>query len=136
MRFMQFATVKTELGVEPGILTHTIADAHIYDRQMNGVSLQLKYYELMKEAVVMIQSGSDHKKIVDLAESIYADKDRYEDEIPESHILVMNAKNAVTNNTEFLIHSEDRDMMSYRAEQCEISNYSYVGSVTFGDIVV
>lgn len=125
-----------ELGVEPGILTHTIADAHIYDRQMNGVSLQLKYYELMKEAVVMIQSGSDHKKIVDLAESIYSDKDHYEDEIPESHILVMNAKNAVTNNTEFLIHSEDRDMMSYRAEQCEISNYSYVGSVTFGDIVV
>ena len=35
------------LGVEPGILTHVIADAHIYDNQMDGVSLQLKYFDLM-----------------------------------------------------------------------------------------
>lgn len=33
-----------DLGVKPGILTHVIADAHIYDNQMNGVKEQLRRY--------------------------------------------------------------------------------------------
>ena len=49
----QYATlmcmIAKELGVKPGLLTHVIADAHIYDRQMKGVELQLLYYDLMKE---------------------------------------------------------------------------------------
>lgn len=36
------------LGVEPGILLHVIADAHIYDRQRDGVAQQLYYYDTMR----------------------------------------------------------------------------------------
>lgn len=36
------------LGVEPGILLHVIADAHIYDRQMEGVAEQLDNADAMR----------------------------------------------------------------------------------------
>lgn len=38
-----------ELDVEPGILTHVIADAHIYDNQMEGVKMQIQLYNLMQQ---------------------------------------------------------------------------------------
>ena len=33
------------LGVKPGILTHVMADSHIYENQMGGVIKQLKQYD-------------------------------------------------------------------------------------------
>lgn len=36
-----------DLGVKPGIMTHVIADAHIYDNQMEGVATQLERWEHM-----------------------------------------------------------------------------------------
>lgn len=38
------------LGVKPGILLHTISDAHIYDNQMEGVEKQFKNYNAMMDA--------------------------------------------------------------------------------------
>lgn len=37
------------LGVKPGVLTHVIADAHIYDNQMDLVAEQLEGFQLLKE---------------------------------------------------------------------------------------
>lgn len=44
------------LGVEPGILLHVIADAHIYDRQMLGVSEQLGNAEEMMNNTRILES--------------------------------------------------------------------------------
>ena len=38
----------THLGVKPGVLTHVIADAHIYDNQMDLVKEQLDGYDALK----------------------------------------------------------------------------------------
>ncbi len=38
-----------DLGVKPGILTHVIADAHIYDNQMDGVEQQIAQYRILEE---------------------------------------------------------------------------------------
>lgn len=49
------------LGVEPGILTHVIADAHIYDNQMDLVGKQLKDFESLKKGIDL--EGKDGKTI-------------------------------------------------------------------------
>ena len=123
-----------ELGVEPGILTHVIADAHIYDRQMNGVELQLRYYDIMKKVVDMAVSKD---QLTEIAKEIYNDKDKYPDDvIPEPKDLVDAVFKALADPfPEFIIHSDNRDMMSYRADDCEITNYRYVAEVSFGEIV-
>lgn len=36
------------LGVRPGILTHVMADSHIYENQVEGVEKQFKQYETLK----------------------------------------------------------------------------------------
>ena len=36
------------LGVTPGLLTHIMADSHIYENQLDGVRQQLKQYETLK----------------------------------------------------------------------------------------
>ena len=33
------------LGVKPGLLTHVMADSHIYQNQINGVLLQISQYD-------------------------------------------------------------------------------------------
>ena len=123
-----------ELGVEPGILTHVIADAHIYDRQMNGVELQLRYYNMM-EKIVNMECTKD--QLTEIAKEIYNDKDKYPDDvIPEPKDLVDAVFKALADPfPEFIIHSDNRDMMSYRADDCEITNYRYVAEVSFGEIV-
>ena len=123
-----------ELGVEPGILTHVIADAHIYDRQMNGVELQLRYYDMMEKVVDMAVTKD---QLTEIAKEIYNDKDKYPDDvIPEPKDLVDAVFKALADPfPEFIIHSDNRDMMSYRADDCEITNYRYVAEVSFGEIV-
>ena len=123
-----------ELGVEPGILTHVIADAHIYDRQMNGVELQLRYYNMM-EKIVNMECTKD--QLTEIEKEIYNDKDKYPDDvIPEPKDLVDAVFKAIADPfPEFIIHSDNRDMMSYRADDCEITNYRYVAEVSFGEIV-
>lgn len=121
-----------ELGVKPGILTHVIADAHIYDRQMTGVDLQIRYYEIMQKLV-----DREDKKADLLAKGLYEDKDMYPDTIETPSVIIDNALAAVScEDPEFVIHSDNHDFMSYRADSCSITNYHNMGNISFGDVVV
>ena len=123
-----------DLSVEPGILTHVIADAHIYDRQMKGVELQLAYYDIL---TAMCNFGES--KALELANALYERKDDFPGEdIPEPEVLIQRAASICYTiaKPEFVIDSKDRDMMSYRADQCHVENYTYMGNVSFGEVVV
>lgn len=138
-----------ELGVKPGILTHTIADAHIYDRQMRGVELQLEYYNLMLETANHLNIDWDSKSwmtgnkdskawlnrldtTMDRIRSEFSDVN----EIPSNNMMIERLQASVTCDTKFIINSKNRDMMSYRADSCKLEDYGYIAPISFGDIVV
>ena len=76
-------------------------------------------------------------QLTEIAKGIYNDKDKYPDDvIPGPEDLINAVCRAVADPLpEFIIHSDNRDMMSYRADDCEITNYRYVAEVSFGEIV-
>lgn len=121
-----------DLGVKPGLLTHVIADAHIYDRQMKGVELQIRYYDIMQALV------DDNKyKATRLLDNLYTHKDEYGDDLKDAGDIMAKAYDAVTSDDpQFIIESENTDFMSYRADSCKVQGYKNMGNISFGDVVV
>ena len=116
-----------DLGVKPGILTHVIADAHIYANQMDGVKLQLYYYNIMDS----------------LYKNCYRDAEIYANRIigiDYNHTsvkdLISHAKEVLESEPKFIIHAEETDFFSYNADSCKIENYSSMGKIDFGDVAV
>lgn len=114
-----------DLGVKPGILTHVIADAHIYDNQMDGVKLQLLYSKLLYTP--------------------YNFEDRYtEDEM--EYILknsqfntpseVYEAASKLNEVPKLEFDTDQTDFFSYDATSCKLVNYHHMGPVDFGEIAV
>lgn len=112
-----------EKEVKPGILTHVIADAHIYDRQMEGVEKQLKYYDVMKAVYENRENDA-----VCAAELINKD---------EADDIVAKAKEVLEKEPKFVIHAENKqDFFGYTADECKVEDYDSMCKIDFGDVVV
>lgn len=112
-----------DLGVAPGLLTHVIADAHIYDNQMDGVEEQLAYYDLMQ---TIANSPDNTESIKDVA--IKAEK--------FNEFSRENAERALNCTPVFEISSESTDFFKVSVEGCSIKDYSNMGKIDFGDVAV
>jgi thymidylate synthase len=118
-----------EKEVKPGILTHVIADAHIYDNQMKGVCLQLQYYEIMDALI-----NYEDDKAYEIAEDVIK-------LFPESYStvneLIIKAKKALESVPHFEIYADNPyDFFSYTADNCKVEDYVNMGKIDFGDVAV
>lgn len=121
-----------DLGVKPGLLTHVIADAHIYDRQMKGVELQIRYYDIMQ---ALVDDNKD--KASQLLDHLYEHKDEYGDDLKNAGDIMSKAYDVITSeDPQFIIESENTDFMSYRVDSCKVQYYKNMGNISFGDVVV
>lgn len=146
-----------DLGVKPGILTHTIADAHIYENQMDGVELQLAYWKTLrlveasrkkgviwketeKKAMLAAKSAANchNKYIARLKEMNPKDttfggmsESRTADEIFES------AKNACKVNSEFILENvgDTFNFFETNDADCKLINPN-MGKIYFGEVAV
>lgn len=118
-----------ENEVKPGILTHVIADAHIYANQMHGVELQLKYAEIMD--ALLEDRDDDAYEIAKLVENMFPEIEKTAEE------LIQKAKEALVSEPEFKIYAENPyDFFGYTAEECKVENYAHMGKIDFGDVAV
>ena len=116
------------LGVEPGILTHVIADAHIYDNQMDGVALQLKYFDLMQSignrtqnTIKMIAHG--------IAENYDTPFNSYID-------IISAAKESLKSKPSFCVDCSSKNFFEVSDKDCSIFNYQSMGKIDFGEVAV
>jgi thymidylate synthase len=122
--------IARDLGVEPGNLTHVIADAHIYDRQMEGVEFQLSYYNILKAL-----ASRDRSYAEELAKNITQEKFPNQKILSVEEILAK-AELALTTEPHFEIYSEKTGFFEYFANECKVEDYKNMGDITFGEVVV
>lgn len=116
--------IAKELGVKPGILTHVIADAHIYDRQMEGVKKQIMIFE----ALTASENGSSDapERINALVENgIFQSCEEAKERLEKTAACV----------PVFKINT-DKGFFDYTADDCSIEDYTYAAKIDFGDVVV
>jgi len=120
--------IAIELGVKPGILTHVIADAHIYANQMKGVEIQLAHYDLMKAIEVydddaVIEYFAD--RIVALNPNVTAEE------------MIEKATAALNSVPHFEIYAPQTvGFFDYTADDCKVEDYVHMGKIDFGDVAV
>ena len=115
-----------DIGVKPGILTHVIADAHIYDNQMEGVDLQLRHYDVMTSVI-----EDDGEAFNRAALAVKTHKlNMSEDE------LVEKAKKALESVPNFVVATAETDFFAYNADDCYVEDYVHMGKIDFGDVAV
>lgn len=127
-----------DLGVEPGILLHTITDAHIYANQMDGVAQQLMQYELLTsmEDLDRMTNGN----LCDLNPNML---EKFLQTYPDSDF----AKKADTPNELYkrLVETyycrprfltTEASFFDVSPEYCFLTNYEPVGRVDFGAVAV
>jgi len=121
--------IARELGVKPGILTHVIADAHIYANQMKGVELQLAYYDLMD---MIYHKNRDNvpyytNRILELNPNSDKTFDDY-----------INMATAALNSVpHFEIYAPQTvGFFDYTADDCKVEDYVHMGKIDFGDVAV
>ena len=119
-----------EKEIKPGLLTHVIADAHIYENQMSGVELQLFYYDMMRAAPDIINIGNFSAPAKMIAEKYPNLKDIRLMEVLQRAIKVMDSV------PHFEIYADASDFFSYDAESCKVEDYEHMGKIDFGDIAV
>lgn len=119
-----------DLGVKPGILTHVIADAHIYSNQMDGVEIQINNYEILKVAKELFENDEltienlkeNTKKFTPTSVNIEKDFDKI--------------KECISCNPHFVCNTESKSFWDVRPEDCKVEDYVNLGKVSFGDIAV
>ena len=117
-----------DLGVKPGILTHVIADAHIYDNQMDGVSLQLKYYDLMCSIGNRSQNTIQMK-----AHNIINNYDTIFNTYLE---LIEQAKEALNCKPFFEVDCVSNNFFEATPDCCMTKDYNNMGKIDFGEVAV
>jgi thymidylate synthase len=129
--------IARDLGVEPGIMTHVIADAHIYANQMEGVELQLMYYALL-ECVEHSASSECIQTAAEDAAGYYQElfKHPATAHLVTADTLIERALEALESTPEFIIGAENTDFFSYRADECAVEDYKHMGKIDFGEIAV
>ena len=124
--------VANHLHVKPGILLHVIADAHIYENQMEGVAVQLKRYSYMETMEksprvyntcfikTRMQSGDSILKALDV-------------DTPEQAIAFIERTLACT--PRFVIDPE-KSFWDMNVDNAHMQDYCSLGKIDFGDIAV
>ena len=132
-----------DLGVKPGILTHVIADAHIYDNQMDGVRLQLAYVELLSILEDIKRMGGDKtneefdKKLEEalkLRETLDIGEETARYESVEALKSALNE--AIDSDPRFVVDSEETNFFKVSADDCSVKGYSHMGKIDFGEVAV
>lgn len=128
-----------DLGVKPGILTHVISDAHIYDNQMDGVKLQLEYFEAM---LYFRELGKTDTKVQDKIGKCIGLYNEYNKKLPGVAYDFATISNmieaAVACEPKFIIHDKDTkfNFFSVSVDDCEIVDYYNMGKISFGEVAV
>lgn len=115
-----------ELKVKPGILTHVIADAHIYSNQMDGVKLQLSYFDIL---YAMENKSENVYHYISVATKLTNCKYDFE-------TLLKVAKEVIASKPYFLINAGNKTFFNYDADSCKVENYSWMDKIDFGDVAV
>jgi thymidylate synthase len=126
MLCLQFAR---DLGVKPGNLTHVIADAHIYDRQMEGVGLQLRYYEILEYLEDDNFEGAQR-----LIDCIHIED--YPNEKIAKDLLLEKGILAIESKPKFVFDTDETGFFKYDFNNCHIEGYEHMGNIDFGEVVV
>lgn len=118
-----------DLGVKPGILTHVITDAHIYENQMQGVQTQIQNYLILCTAKNLLKTDKLttkqlHKLVDDTNASVKIDND-----------LDM-IRGAILCKPKFVVNSACTSFWDIKPEDCNIVDYTNLGKISFGDIAV
>lgn len=120
-----------DLGVEPGVLTHVIADAHIYDNQMNGVALQIANYSVLQAIGTIEDTGCNVSGFDTIINKVCA---LSQGGVSPEEVVEM-AKRAV-NSTPIFECTGSRDFFSVSADDCKIVGYENMGKIDFWDVAV
>lgn len=121
------------LGVQPGILTHVIADAHIYANQMEGVKEQLDYYTLLTYAEL---SGSTKTKGTQFGRKVQKIGSTYHWTMEEVENASDHIEKVLSCIPRYFIPLELTNFWDMDAELCKVENYIPIREVKFGDIAV
>ena len=124
-----------DLGVKPGILTHVIADAHIYDRQMSGVELQIQYYKLLKA----IENGESEHTISELVKEAASTYEKTRPTLSDpkfSADILEDAQKAIDCIPFFDVGDNPTGFFNVDGDKCMVRNYNNMGTIDFGDVVV
>lgn len=119
--------IARDLGVQPGILTHVIADAHIYGNQMEGVELQLQYFKLLN-AILNYKPFS-----FEIANVI---KNKFPKAGGTANDIYSRAYGALNCIPKFVITTDETDFFAYNADVCRIDSYNNMGKIDFGEVAV
>lgn len=130
------------LGVKPGILTHVIADAHIYANQMEGVREQIAYYEQMCK---MEEGLKQYPNLWESNPEIFKDSFKedckklardYKWSEEESKDACQHFLDVLNCNPHYVIPEGQTSFWEIDVEQCNVEDYVPVRRVDFGDIAV
>lgn len=119
--------IAKELNVKPGILVHVIADAHIYDNQMEGVKHQILNWRLMQNFSDPFSNANAYTHAANIVREY--EKDATADEIIER------CKEVVASKPHFEINT-DKSFFEYTADDCKVEDYKYMSKISFGDVAV
>ena len=120
-----------DLGVKPGILTHVIADAHIYENQMDGVELQLKAYDVLKS--VGCKDFIMRRAIDDYLDTFV--KYCPNEQVPTNSEVETLAVSVVNCKPKFVVNGSTK-FFEVNGDDCYISDYVSMGKIDFGEVAV
>lgn len=121
-----------DLGVEPGILTHVIADAHIYDNQMDGVTKQLAYYDILEA----LASDDNTKANILANDAQTAFQDNPADIDMSACGIITRAITALKSDPKFSVNINETDFFKINGDDCCIDNYANMGKIDFGEVAI
>ena len=126
------ALIANDLGVPLGIMTHVIADAHIYANQFDGVDLQLRYYDVLEaleredEEDANMYAHELHKAIPE-----YPDTDTHHDSVMQRAIDCIDC-------TPKFYYGDEKNVSFFKVDSniCHMEDYKNMGKITFGEVAV
>lgn len=122
-----------DLNVQPGILTHVIADAHIYSNQMEGVKEQIANYNLL----YALDQGQDSAGAMLAAVAAEVHNARDADNKRTAEELLSAAKKSLNEVPMFNCEwAPNKSFFNVDSEKCEVLGYSDLGTIDFGEVVV
>lgn len=125
-----------DLGVQPGILTHVIADAHIYENQMEGVKTQIENFDILNAATSLIDEG--YRLTPDSIINFIMNNQTVDDKLAE-RIKATNMEGLsliVRCKPWFQSRNESTSFWDCDPTKCEIVDYHHMGAIDFGDVAV
>lgn len=121
-----------DLDVQPGILTHVIADAHIYSNQMEGVKEQIANYNLL----YALDQGEEAAAAVLAAVAAEVHNSRDNADKRTADELLSAAKKSLEHKPVFCVEwTPSKSFFDVDIEKCEVRNYFDLGKIDFGKVV-